>query len=51
MNYSLYKVEIIRDVPMMFFIMSMMARNIIEAEDRFEGSMDIGPSYMILINK
>ena len=48
MNYTLYQVRIVRDVPMVMFISTMYAANIVEAEDLFQGMMISGTDYLIL---
>jgi hypothetical protein len=48
MNYSLYQVRIVRDVPMLIWVSTMFAINIIEAEDLFQGMMISGDNYLIL---
>lgn len=49
--YKLYRVEIIKDIPMLSLLKKIPARNIIEAEDLFNPEMIIGFEYLIIIAK
>lgn len=48
MNYTLYQVRIVRDVPMLIMVGTMYAANIVEAEDLFQSMMISGDNYLIL---
>ena len=49
--YKLYRVEIIKDILMVFFITQYPARNLVDAENQFEPHMIPGCEYIIILSK
>ncbi len=50
-QYKLYRISLINDIPMLHYVNSVTARNIVEAEFLFEGYIETGIEYMILFSK
>lgn len=49
--YKLYRIEIIKDIPIISLIKITPARNTIEAEDLFSPEMVVGFEYFITTSK
>ena len=49
--YKLYRVEIIKDILMVFFITQYPARNLVDAENQFEPHITSGCEYIITLSK